>query len=209
MATTPQILSIARKKLLESGTEILDDETLLIYANFAYQDLIKRIYQNSNISSAVVTFTNGVGTLPTDFGTLYGDAYINSASIFPEVSIQEFTRESSGACVTIENGTMKVFPVSTATLNIKYYKTFADLTLVVNPTIDTYFHELIIYGIMARAHEDLQDEQLSKYFTEKFELEFTKRRSAISEYEEDNQRGSQMFSYTPLISEGGVSDSFW
>lgn len=211
MSTTTQLLNLASKKMLEQGTEIMPDADLLIYANFVYSDIIKRTFPNKNIKSATITFTNGVGTLPADFGTMYGDAYQNAYSIFPEVSIADFVRQQMPNCVTVEGGTLKVLPTSTATLNIKYYPTWDELTLVQNPEIDSYYHELIIYGILARAYEDLQDEQLSKYYDEKYESKFELKRNAISQYEEDNQRGGQMFNYVPLIggdSNGGGANYF-
>lgn len=210
--TTTQILNLARKKMLEEGTEIISEENALIYANFTYQDLIKRTFPNSAIKSATISFTNGVGTLPSDFGTLYGDAYVNSQNIFPEYSIADFARQQFGNGITIENATMKVYPTSTPLVYIKYYPTWADLSLVQNPQTNDYFSECIIYGILARAYEDLQDEQLAKYYDDKYEAKLAQKKSVISEYEEDNQRGGQMFNYIPLVggeSGGGVSPDYF
>ncbi len=205
--TTSQILSLARNKLLEQGTEIISDETILIYANLAYQDVARRIFPASSILSATVNFTAGVGTLPANFGTLYGDTYVNGRS-YQEQSIADFSNASSNALV-VEGGTLKVYPTTTASLSIKYYPSFPDLTTLVNPTINSYFHELIVYGILYRAYEDLQDEPLSKYYRDKYEAELNQKISVQSSYEEDNVRGGQMFTDQRLIDGGygGFSSS--
>lgn len=197
--TTIQILNLARAKLLESTSEIITDENILIYANLSYQDLIKRIFTNDKILSATISFTNGVGTLPTLFGTLYGSAQDSGNQIFEEVSIEDFDNRTLENCVTIEAGTIKVLPTSTSSLVIKYYPTFAALTAGSNPSINEYFHECIVYGILERAFEDLQDESLSAYYKQKYEAMVTAKTSIQSNYEESNQRGSQMFDWQQLI----------
>lgn len=203
MTATTTLLNLARKKMLEEGTEIISDETALVYANFTYDDLIKRTFPNTAIKTATVTFVNGVGSLPADFGTLYGDAYINANSIFPEFSIADFQRLQFPAGVTVEENTLKVYPTATAYVYIKYYPTWTALSLTQDPEIDSYFHELIIYGILARAYEDLQDEALAKFYDDKYEAKLEKKKSVVSEYEEDNQRGGAMFNYIPIVG-GGI-----
>jgi hypothetical protein len=197
--TTIQVISLARAKLLEQTTEIISDETILIYANLAYQDLIKRIFTNDKILSSTISFTSGVGTLPTLFGTLYGSAQSSGGETFEEVSIEDFDNKTLSRMVTIEGGTIKCYPTDTANLSIKYYPTFAALTSGSNPAINEYFHECIVYGILERAFEDLQDESLSAYYKTKYEGEVTKRSGIQSNYEEGNQRGGEMFAYQQLI----------
>ncbi len=203
--TTAQILTLSRNKLLESSTDILSDATLLIYANLSQQDIYKRVFPNSQILSATITFTSGVGTLPTYFGTLYGDGVKDDYNYFPELSIEDFKKQTLPQAVTIEGGTIKVYPTTTASLAIKYYPTFPDLTSVVNPTIESYFHECIVYGILYRAFEDLQDESLSQYYRTKYENEINQKIAVQSNYEENNTRSAQLFSEQSLI--GGISDS--
>lgn len=203
--TTNQITTLARAKLLETGTEILSDETLLIYANLAQQDIFKRAFPNSQILSATVNFTAGVGTLPSYFGTLYGDALQGTNNFFPELSIEDFKKQTLSQAVTIEGGTMKVYPTTTSSLTIKYYPTFPTMTAGVDPTIDSYFHECIVYGILHRAFEDLRDETLSQFYRTKYENELNQKIAVQSNYEEGNQRSSQMFSEQNLI--GGLTDS--
>jgi hypothetical protein len=196
--TTNQIVTAARQKLLEAGTEILPDSTILLYANLAQDDIGRRVFPNNRIKSATITFTNGVGTLPTYFGTLYGDAKQDKL-FFPELSIEDFAKETLPQSVTIENGTIKVYPTDTASVDIKYYESYPTITSAVNPTIEGYFHELIIYGILFRCFEELQDHELSTMYEEKYEKKLMQKMSAQSNYEEDNQRGGQMFNYQSLI----------
>jgi hypothetical protein len=199
--TTDQIIALSRTKLLESTEEILSTETLLLYANLTYIDIWRRIFINSDITTATVSFTTGVGTLNSDFGTLYGKPLDSSNNSFEEVTIDDFDQENLNRMVTIEGGVIKVFPADTASLTIKYYTKPQDLSAAQNPTIDDYFHEVIVYGIMARALEDLQDEDLSKYYMEKYENELVRRMAHQSNYEEANQRGGVMFAPQGLISD--------
>ncbi len=201
--TTNQITTLARKKILEATTDVVDDATILIYANLTQQDIWKRAFPNSQILSATISFTSGVGTLPARFGTLYGDAKRNTADYFPELSIEDFNKQTLPQSVTIEGGTIKVYPTTISSLDIKYYPTFADMTSAVNPSIDGYFHECIIYGILYRAFEDLQDEALSEFYSAKYEKLLGQKISTQSNYEEGNQRAGQMFSEQSLI--GGLS----
>lgn len=202
--TTNQIIALARAKLLEQTTEILTDTTLLIYANLTQQDIYKRVFPNSQILSATVSFTNGSSTdLPAAFGTAYGSALDSSNNIYEEVSIEDFDNKSLNRMFTYEAGVLKVYPNTVTSLAVKYYPTFSDITSGVNPSINSYFHELIVYGILARAFEDLQDEALSVFYSGKYEAELEKRIKIQSSYEENNQRGGQMFSEQRLISDNG------
>jgi hypothetical protein len=202
--TTSQILSLVRAKILETSSEIITDATLLIYANFTKDDIVKRAFPNDQIESATITFTSGVGTLPTDFGTMYGDAFKNLGDYFPELSIDDFQKQTLNQAVTIEGGQIKVYPDTTASLTIKYYPTYPELTASVNPTFDTYFHEPIIYGILARVYEDLQDFELASANAVKYENILNQKIAVQSNYEENNCRSAQMFSEQDLL-DGGTS----
>lgn len=197
--TTNQILSLARAKLLEEGTEIISNDTILIYANLTYQDIIKRVFTDNKILSATIPFSSGVGTLPTLFGTLYGSAQDSSGNVFEQVSIEDFDNKTLNRMVTIEGGEIKCHPTTTASLEIKYYPTYPNLTATQNPEIDEYFHECIIYGILGRAFEDLQDQELADKYSAKYENIVLKKQAAQSNYEETNQRGGQMFTYQRLL----------
>ena len=201
--TTQQILDIARAKLLEEGTDILTDARLLTYANFTKNDIVKKVFPNSSILTATVTFTAGVGTLPADFGTLYTDVVDANYNVFQEVSIADFARNSSGNAVTVEGGALKVFPKTTASLPIKYYPTFADLnTSSVNPLTDSYFDECYIYGVIYRAYEDLQDQELSAFFENKYDKLIKQKSETLSNYEENAQKGGVLFNGINIIGGG-------
>lgn len=201
--TTNQILTLARAKLLEQSSEILTDATLLIYANLTQQDIYKRVFPNSHIASATVALTSGTGTLPATFGTLYGSGLDSANNIYEEVSIEDFDNKTLNRMMTVEGGSLKVYPTSVASIDIKYYPTFADLSAGSTPSINSYFQELIVYGVLARAFEDLQDEALSVFYAGKYETELEKRIKIQSNYEENNVRGGQMFSEQRLISDNG------
>lgn len=198
--TTNEILQSARRKILESTTEVVSDESILLYTNLTYQDVYKRSFPSDQILSATISFTSGTGTLPTQFGTLYGDAVEpNTTNYFPELSIDDFDKRTLPQSVTIEGGSIKVYPTTIASLNIKYYPTFPTLTTAVNPTINSYFHEPIVYGVVSRAFEDLQDQSLSKFYLDKYEALLEQRIANQSMYEEGNQRSGQMFAEQSLI----------
>lgn len=200
--TTAQILALARKKILEESDEIVDDATLLIYGNLSQDDIAKKAFPNSSILSATVNFTNGTSTnLPANFGTLYGDARENAYNIFPEMSPQDFTRDGAQG-VTVEGGVLKVYPATTAQLEIKYYPTFTSITAEVDPSIDTYLHEPIVYGIVYRALEDLQEEARAKYYENKYNEMINEKLAVLSNYEEGNSRGGQMFNGISIIDNG-------
>jgi hypothetical protein len=202
--TSSQILQLVRAKILESTTDIITDDTLYLYANLTKEDIIKRAFPNNQITSATITFTSGVGTLPTNFGTLYGDAFKNIGNYFPELSIDDFQKQTLTQSVTIEGGTIKVYPTETASLTIKYYPTYPDISASVSPTFDAYFHEPIVYGVLARAYEDLQDPELASLNATKYENMLNQKIANQSNYEEGNQRGGQMFSEQDLLN-GGTS----
>lgn len=197
--TITQILNIVRNKILESTEEIISNDTLLLYANLTQDDIERRLFLNNKIKSTTVNFTNGVGSLPTDFGTMYGDAFQSVDNYFPELSIDDFEKQTLDQAITIEGGQIKVYPTDTASLTIKYYPTYADITLNSTPAIDSYFHEGLVYGILYRTYEDLQDETLSQFYTNKYENLVNQRISIMSSYEETNQRGSQLFNEQNLI----------
>lgn len=202
--TTNQITSIARSRILETTSEVISDTIILLYANLTQQDIFKKAFPNSQILSATITFSNGVGTLPTYFGTLYGDAFKSIGDVYPELSIDDFQKQTLPKGVTIEGGTIKVIPTTVTSLNIKYYPTFPDISSSVNPTIDGYFHELIIDGIVYRAMFDLQDFELATAYRAKYDKDLAEKISIQSQYEEGNQRAGQMFNEQALVTDGSL-----
>jgi len=209
--TIIQIFSLARAKLLEATTEIISDETLLIYANLAQQDIIKRTFTADKIQSQTMTFTSGTVAVPATFGTLYGSAQDSSNNVFEEVSIEDFDNKTLDRMITVEGGYFKVYPTETTSLAIKFYPAATTLTTGSTPSVNEYFHECIVYGILERAFEDLQDESLSAYYAGKYEAKLTKQMANQSNYEEGNQRGGQLFTHQNLIGGNTASGSanYW
>lgn len=197
--TIQQAIQLVRIKLLEQTSEVVSDETLLIYANLTNIDLVKRTFTNDKILSSTVTFTNGIGDLPTSFGTLYGSAQDSSGNVFEEVSIEDFDNKTLDRMITVEGGQFKIYPTTTTSVNIKYYPTFATLTVASTPSVNEYFHECIVYGILARAFEDLQDFEMATVYNAKYESMILQKSGIQSNYEEGNQRGGLLFTYTRLI----------
>ena len=198
--TTPEILQLARLKLLEVQDDIVADDTLLIYANLAFGDVIKRSFPNSSITSQVLNFVDGEVDVPLDFGTLYTDAVDGFGNIYPEVSISGFARQNGGRAITVSGGKIKTSPSTTASLTVSYYPTYPALSLSQNPTINDYLHEPIVYGILERAFEDLQDPELSLFYKNKYEKMLTDKLSNLSVYEENAQYGGVMFNPLTIIS---------
>jgi len=197
--TTLEILKLAKRKLLEVTTDVLPDDVMLIFTNQSYMDVYKRVFPMSDVSTLSLTLTGGSVSLPATFGTLYGDATDADGNFYVEVPIEDFYREQTERMVTIEGGTLKVYPTTTTGLTVRYWQKPEALTSVVDPSIDEFFHEVIVYGILWRAHEDLQDEELSTFYKQKFEQMITEKANVQSNYEENNQRGAVMFNYQSLI----------
>jgi hypothetical protein len=197
--TTQQIIRLARRKLLETTTDVLPDDVLLTYANESYKDVYKRSFSNSDITSTTLILSGGVATLPANFGTMYGDAQDATGQFYPEQTIEDFGREELQRAVTIEAGQIKARPNTVAQLTVRFWPKPETLTNLVNPTIDDYLHEPIIYGILWRAHEDMQDEELATYYKGRFTQDLKERLSVLSNYQENNQRGGTMFNYQSLV----------
>lgn len=200
--TSSQIANAIRSKLLEQTSDLVTDDNLLLNMNLAYYDLKMRSFTNDQIKSATIALTAGVGILPTDFGTLYGPAYISLTDKTPleEKSIADFDRATEGEYgITIEQGTLKVNPSTLASVLIKYYPTYVALTTTQDPEINSYLHELIIYGAMYRIHEDLQNEAMRSYYENIYNQKLAEKTSVLSNYEEDNATGGQLFNGIRII----------
>lgn len=198
--TTNEITTAARRKVLETTDEIISDTTVLLYANQAYIEVYKQVVTGNKVASETVACTNGVCTLPATYGRMYTNAIDQNSREFVEVSIGDYLNDDlDGYFYTIENGAIKVSEDDVTTLTVRFYAKPETLTAVVDPSIDEYFHEVIVYGIVWRIHEDLQDEELSSYYQNKFTDELKRRMSNQSNYEESNQRGGQMFTDQRLI----------
>lgn len=197
--TTNAIIAAARRKLLETGVELITDAVLLEYANEAYKDVWKELFVSSNVTTATIVCTAGICTLPATYGRMYTEAIDVSNNLYPEVSIADYDGGNFERAFTIKNGSLTVSNTIISSLIIKYYPAPLTLTASQNPTTDSYFDELIIYGTLAREYEDLQDEELSNYFWTRFDTMLARKTAKQSTYEESNQTGGEMFSYQALI----------
>lgn len=199
--TTTQIQSLIRRKILEETSDLVSDKTILLNANLAYDELAIRTATRDQIKQATITLTNGVGTLPADFGAAYGPGYKSATdrTKFQEKTISGIDGDQIGYGFAINDGQIIVTPDSTSQIIIRYYPTYTALSSAQNPEINSYFHELIAYGAIWRIYEDLQDEATSEFYREKFEDMFTKKYNAISHYQEDNVDGNVMFNGIRVI----------
>lgn len=198
--TTNEIIATARRKVLEKTDEIVSADAALLYANQAYIEVYKQVVTGNKVTSQTVACTAGVCTLPATYGRMYTMARDQNGREFTEVSIADFHDDTIGGYLyTIENGSILVNEDDVTTLTVRFYAKPEALSDSVNPTIDEYFHEVIIYGVVWRMHEDLQDEELSTYYLNKFTDELKRRMANQSNYEETNQRGGQMFTDQRLI----------
>lgn len=197
--TTTEILNAARRKILEDTDDIVTDVTLLLYANQAYIEVYKRTFTQNKVATTTVSCAAGVCTLPADYGRMYSRAIDESNRQYEEVSVADFYENLTDYNYTIDDGSIMLSQTDATSLTVRYYAKPETLSGSVNPTIDEYFHEVIVYGIVWRAHEDLQDEELSAFYQQKFESELARRIGNQSNYEENNQRGGQMFNYQRLI----------
>lgn len=198
--TTDQIIATARKKVLETTDEIISDDSALLYANQAYIEVYKRVFTTNQVASATVVCSNGSCSLPADYGRMYTRAYDQDGREFTEISIADYHDDQrQGYFYTIENGSLLVSENDVTSLTVRYYAKPDTLVSGNTPSIDEYFHEVIMYGTVWRMHEDLQDEELATYYQNKFEDELNRRLGNQSNYEESNQKGGQMFQEQRLI----------
>lgn len=197
--TTNEIIATARRKILESGTELISDVTILQYANEEYREIRKKLKMSAEVISASISCSNGVCTLPANYGAMYTFASDSAGNVYEENSIADFEIGDFDHGFTVEDGAVLVNNTDITSLDIKYFPKAAVLTASQNPEIDELFHEIIMYGAVARAQEDLQDEELATYYRNKADAEFNRKSEIQSAYEENNQRGGQMFVPQQLI----------
>jgi hypothetical protein len=201
--TTTQIQNAVRRKLLEEGTELVSDETLLLNMNLAYDDLRYRTFSKDQLQKATITLSNGVGTLPANFGTAYANGYASETDnqTYVEKTLSDFDLYDNDYCYAVDlaNNQILVTPSSTSQLILRFWPSYDALSSSQNPEINGYFHELIIYGALSRIHEDLQNEALAVFYDGKYEEGLVKKTNALSNYEDDNVGGNEFFSYTKLF----------
>ena len=198
--TTNEIIATARRKVLETTDEIVSADAAFTYINQANIEVHKRVFTTNKIVSQTVVCTAGVCTLPATYGRMYSRAIDQNGRDFEEVSIADFyDEENLSYRYAVDNGQIKVSEDDVSSLVVRFYTKPETLSDTVDPSIDEYFHEVIMYGVVWRMHEDLQDEELATYYQNKFEDELKRRIANQSSYEENNQRGGQMFTDQRLI----------
>lgn len=206
--TTAQVLSLSRKKLLETGAEILSDADLTLYANLAQDDVQRRVFPNAAIKTATVTFVAGTATnTPTDFGTLYADGLDANTNVFPEFGLGDFARLNSRNGITVDAGVLKVSPTTTTSLTVRYYPAVLTLSGAQNPTVNGFLTELLVYGTVYRAFEDLQDLDMAAYYEGKYETKMLQKGKIISNFEENGQRGGTLFNGIPIVGDSNSYDN--
>lgn len=200
--TTSQIIALARKKLLETSTAIFTDDDLLLYANLTKDDIAKRLFSDDLIVPTTLVFSGGVATKPSDFESHYLSKDSNVPGVgntFQWVNIEDFRAGKYDRMLCLIAGSIYAYPTNTALTYTDYYKKLPDMSLSVNPTLDASLLECIVYGILYRGFEDLQDFELSKEFRNKFEVEFGIKGQAVSFSSENSQQGGEMFNGIAII----------
>jgi len=201
--TTAQILGITRKKILENSTAIFSDDDLLLYINLAKDEVAKRLFTDDLITSTTLSFTGGVATKPTDFESHYMSKNSNIAGkgdVFEWVNREDYRNGKYEKMLSLINGSIAVFPTNTPTIYMDYYKKLPDLTVnTVDTGLDDALGVAVAYKTCVYAFEDLQDYELSKFFNDKFEVEFGIKGQAISYSNENSQNGGEMFNSISII----------
>lgn len=208
--TTQQILGLARDKLLEIGDAIVTSEKLLIFANLAQDEIAKDIYTDDMTISTTLSFVGGVATIPTDWEShrLSKDSLIpGQGSVFEWVNLEDFRAGKYTKMIAKINGQLAVYPTSTATLYTDYYKKLPNMSIspVVNSALDPSLVELIVYGILYRAFEDLQEWDIAKEMRGKFETEKQLKARRVSQAEKKPQKSGEMFNPISIIPPNGGS----
>lgn len=212
--TTAQILKLARRKLLEATTEIFSDDDLLLYANISKDELAKRFLGKSLIKKTTLTFVNGYADKPSDYnGLRYAYPSADSKDFqFRSTNSEDFRKERFNRMLTIEGNKFRVYPESTQTVEMIYWAKLADLGIspeIINPPeeLDDLLHELISYGIVWRAFEDLQDFELSRFFKDKWEADFELKKMTLNELDRGADESFELFEPLPDLNFTGYAIS--
>lgn len=210
---TVDIIKLARKKLLESTTEIFSDDDLVLYANITKDELAKRYLGNRLIKKTTLSFSGGEVTRPTDWNGHYfcNDTGAKNGNRYDMVNISDYYADKYPYMIVEEDGKIKN-NTGANTLYEWYYKKLSDMAVGGTPVdppaeLDDLLHELIIYGIVWRGFEDAQDFELSKYFKDKFEAEYEIRTSKLSELEEAPMKSTELFEPLPDLNMGSYGGS--
>ena len=211
--TSAQIIALARKKIMEKTDEIFSDDDLLLYANNGKDEIASRYLGKRLIKPAVLSFSGGSVSKPTDWNGHYFSATSNTPNQGNEVklvSIEDYQNGSKPYMITESEGNLLCYPTSLSTIYTWYYKKLSDMALgssPVNPPseLHTEFHMPIVYYIICQALEDAQDFELSKYFGDKYESEYQKKASIVSDLEKGTQEAGSLLNPLPDLNFGGYS----
>jgi len=188
---TKEIIKRARAKILELTDEVITAESVLQYANLSYDEIQIRVRSNSMLTSVLIPISGSVGTLPDLFGTFYGSPKDNNGNIIRVVPLQNVIRAASSERVCSRMGQEVKLPTDSqiSSLEVVYYAKYDALTVANSPETDETFDEPMIYGIVYRALEDLQDPELSTYYKGLYDNMILDRASFLSSYEENATEG--------------------
>ena len=198
--TTNQIVSTIRRKILEKTDENVKSNVILEYCNEAYKDVFKALYSSNGVKTETVACSNGVCVLPVRYGRFYSPAKDNRKREYEEFSIADFESLSEPQGFTVKDGRLLVSDKDIGELTVNYFEEPEELSASVDPSIEPYFHELIVYGGCWRCFEDLQDEENVELYRNKFNTMLVEKTSKQSSYEEGNQSGGQLFEPQVLVS---------
>lgn len=213
--TSAQIIALARKKIMEKTDEIFSDDDLLLYANNGKDEIAMRFLGKKLIKPATLVFSGGSVTKPTDWN---GHYYASTSNVPRQgtevklVSIEDYQNGVKSHMVTESEGNLLCYPTTLGTVYFWYYKKLTDMALgssPVNPPseLNTAFHMPIVYYIIGQALEDAQDFELSKYFNDKYENEYTKQAQIVSDLEKGTQEAGSLLSPLPDLNFGGSGGS--
>lgn len=202
--TTAEVLQLSRDKLLELAETVLPTTKLLKYANLCQDDIAKDVLTDDITIPTTLSFSGGAATLPSNWEShrLSKDSQVpGQGNEFKYVNLEDYRAGKYERMITKYNGQILVFPVDTSVLYTDYYKKLPDMAIdpVQNPSVDVSLQELIIYGIMFRALEDLQDFELAKEYRGKFEQELKLKSRKISLSEEGPEKSGEMFNYVQIV----------
>jgi len=78
-----------------------------------------------------------------------------------------------------EGTTLNLFPTSTDTLSVRYFKTPPRLTGTASPVLPERFHSLIVTGAVARAYENSDDWELAQSAANAFAVRLDRMRESL------------------------------
>lgn len=200
--TTQKLIAEAREIILETTDEIVDDDTLLLYANLTKDDIAMRVPAKEFRQVFTVNFVGGLGAIPTNFVSVYkvrDTAVVGTGNDFDNYERDEFLGANFDYGLSQINGQFAVYPTSTPVLYIDAFISVPDMTDGDGdlPTgVPSYLQELIIPGIVYRALRKLQEDNRANFYQGLYESELSKKSSAISNIQEQGQQDGALF--TPI-----------